>query len=67
MNPKLVLVELQDCSPDTLIGGSVGTILPWKIGYNTMLLFQEYFNDDCIVTAAHLRFLAKLAIERYSA
>lgn len=58
MNP--VLNELRGFDDDAKIGATEGTTFYWRIGNHTKWLFHKYFDDGCIVTAKHLRFLATL-------
>ncbi|MGV3294222.1 hypothetical protein [Streptococcus pluranimalium] len=55
-----VLMELKDYDDDILVGTTVGTTFHWTIGLYTSSLFRKYFDDGCVVTVKHLKFLVNL-------
>ena len=57
------LKETEDLSDDTVLGASIGTDFYWKYGRATKCFWSWYFNDDCVVTMKHLRYLADLRLK----
>ncbi|MGV3092620.1 hypothetical protein [Streptococcus pluranimalium] len=53
-------MELKDYDDDILVGTTVGTTFHWTIGLYTSSLFRKYFDDGCVVTVKHLKFLVNL-------